>query len=139
MTALFKKDLTLKMSIDNRIINNVDVKLEELPNHKCKFVIKLDSEVEIVKDNFFECLSLFKLNYLNVILFCKGYKLNVYPSRMCLQMGMGLKAYEMHLGKQSTFNNLVDIFDYEEHNLVNSLDLQREYYLKWISSLTSSH
>ena len=75
MTALFKKDLTLKMSIDNRIINNIDVKLEELPNHKCKFVIKLDSEVEIVKDNF---LSVYLcLNLIILMLFCFAKDINL--------------------------------------------------------------
>ncbi|MDO5073253.1 MAG: hypothetical protein Q4D63_02520 [Neisseria animaloris] len=72
--------------------------------------------------------------YPDILIFCKGYKINVYPSPMMRQMGHGIKAYELQLGKQALFENLVDIFDFEEENLTISNTEQREFYNKWISS-----
>lgn len=135
MEELYKNELLIKASIDNKVIKNLSITLEELPDHKCKLIIRLENLVVIIKNNFFECLSEFKSNYPNIILFCKGYKLNVYPSRMLLQMGMGLKAYETKPGEQATFDNLVNLFDYEEHDLTSSVELQRRCHLKWIDSL----
>ncbi|OOF48005.1 hypothetical protein BKK54_11290 [Rodentibacter genomosp. 1] len=135
MEEFYKKDLFIKASIDNKSIKNLNVTLEEQFDHKCKLIVHLEHLVVITKDNFFECLSEFKFCYPNIILFCKGYKINVYPSRMFIQMGMGLKAYEMELGEQATFDNVVSLFDYEEHDLTSSVELQKEYYFKWLNSL----
>ena len=54
---------------------------------------------------------------------------------MTRQMGLGLKAYEMKLGYQATFNDLVGIFDFEDKDLTSSNKEQEEFYKKWLSSL----
>ncbi|WP_191963610.1 hypothetical protein [Neisseria zalophi] len=54
---------------------------------------------------------------------------------MARQMGYGIKAYELTLGQQATFEDLVDIFSFEDKNLTNSNQKQKEYYSKWINSL----
>ncbi|SFU46455.1 hypothetical protein SAMN05428951_101841 [Pseudomonas sp. OV546] len=66
---------------------------------------------------------------------CKGAKINVTPSRMASQMSAGLVAYELTLGKQATFDDIVHLFDYEENNLTNNPQEQVDFYKKWLASL----
>ena len=72
------------------------------------------TDVEYVSraDNFFEALLDIrkKLDSQNIKLLCAGCCLNVYSSGMILNMGAGRKAYCLHLGKQASMDELVDIF-----------------------------
>ncbi|MCG8711060.1 hypothetical protein JHU04_004416 [Brenneria sp. 4F2] len=67
--------------------------------------------------------------------YCKGAKKNVLPSRMTRQMTNGLSAYETTLGQQAHKKDLVDIFSYEDKNIVSDPEEQDEYMKKWFSSL----
>lgn len=58
----------------------------------------------------------------------------MHPSSMGSQMSLGLKAYELQMGKAPSLDDLVFIFDFEDENLTNDPDEQRGYYLQWISS-----
>lgn len=108
----------------------------EYPDYPCKLTIFYNKESFFVIDmDFFSCLAQIKDLHPDILILCKGYKINVYPSPMMRQMGHGIKAYELQLGKQALFENLVDIFDFEEENLTISNTEQREFYNKWISSL----
>jgi hypothetical protein len=80
------------------------------------------------------CLAKIRQDHPDVIFMCKGAKLNVTPSRMCSQMSGGVIAYELKNGKTATFEDIVQIFDYEENNLAKSLEEQREFYYKWLNS-----
>lgn len=42
---------------------------------------------------------------------CYGSSRNVYPSGMCRDMELGLKAYKMQLGRRALLANLVKIID----------------------------
>lgn len=94
-----------------------------------------DNVIEIVADNFFHCLYKLKEQYPNILMYCKGYKENVYPSRMALQMSSGLMAYEMKMGYPAKRNDLVNIFDFEDTNLTVSNKKQEEFFKNWIKSL----
>lgn len=80
------------------------------------------------------CLAKIRHDHPDIIFMCKGAKLNVTPSRMCSQMSGGVVAYELKNGKPATFEDIVQIFDYEENNLANSLNEQRDFYYKWLNS-----
>lgn len=69
-----------------------------------------------------------------MIFMCKGAKINVHPSSMSSQMSLGVKAYELTLGKRASLDDIVNIFDYEENNLTNNPDVQEEFFLRWFWS-----
>jgi hypothetical protein len=67
--------------------------------------------------------------------FCYGASLNVYPSGMARDMGAGLQAYQLTLGKSA--HDLVDIFA-EGPDVIPAFVLpQREFFQKWLSTLWS--
>jgi hypothetical protein len=49
-------------------------------------------------------------------------------------MSLGVKAYELTLGKQAFRSDLVSIFDYEENNLTNEPEVQEEFFMRWVES-----
>jgi len=49
-------------------------------------------------------------------------------------MSLGVKAYELTLGKRALLSDIVNIFDYEENNLTNDPNLQEEFFLQWFWS-----
>ncbi|MFJ2481738.1 hypothetical protein ACIOWE_15770 [Pseudomonas sp. NPDC087598] len=86
-------------------------------------------------NNLYLCLAQIRQDHPDIIFLCKGAKLNVTPSRMCSQMSGGAIAYELKIGKQATFDDIVRIFDYEENNISESLEQQQYFYKQWITSL----
>ncbi|UVM48730.1 hypothetical protein LOY38_20450 [Pseudomonas sp. B21-015] len=84
--------------------------------------------------DFYECLGNIRKEHCNVVFLCKGAKINVHPSSMSSQMSLGVKAYELTLGKYATRNDLVNIFDYEENNLTNDPEVQRDFFMRWFES-----
>ncbi|WLI14450.1 MULTISPECIES: hypothetical protein [Pseudomonas] len=84
--------------------------------------------------NFYRCFARIREDNPNIQFLCKGSKLNVHPSSMSSQMSLGLKAYELTLGKTSSLNDVVYIFDYEDNNLTNDPHEQLSFYRRWIES-----
>lgn len=66
---------------------------------------------------------------------CYGCSLNVYPSRMAREMGAGLKAYKMTLGRRTSMTDLVEIFSEGPDVIPASVAEQREFLDRWIASL----
>jgi hypothetical protein len=66
---------------------------------------------------------------------CFGSSENVYPSGMCRDMGMGLKAYRMELGRQAALADLVMIFDTAPDLQPVSVEDQRRFFERWVRSL----
>ena len=56
---------------------------------------------------------------------------------MASQMSAGLVAYELTLGKQASQDDIVHIFDYEEHGLTNDPQDQIEFFKEWLASLNT--
>lgn len=97
--------------------------------------IKLENTQKTYEaSDFYKCFGLLRKDNPEITFFCKGSKLNVHTSSMSSQMSLGLKAYELSLGKEATSNDIVFIFDYEDENLTNDPELQRSFYLEWIKS-----
>jgi hypothetical protein len=84
--------------------------------------------------NFYRCFGQIRKDSPHIQFLCKGSKINVHPSSMSSQMTLGLKAYELTLGKKAAIEDIIYIFDYDETNLTNDPDEQRNFYRKWIES-----
>lgn len=88
-------------------------------------------------DDLYLCLAKIRQDLPHIKFLCKGAKLNVTPSRMCSQMSGGAVAYQLTMGKFATFDDIVHIFDYENNNIAATPDEQREFYKKWLQSLST--
>ena len=84
--------------------------------------------------DFYRCFGRVREDNPNILFLCKGSKINVHPSSMSSQMSLGLKAYELTLGKTSSINDVIYIFDYDELNLTNDPNEQRDFYKRWFES-----
>ena len=84
--------------------------------------------------DFYKCFAALRKDNDGLIFCCKGAKTNVHPSSMASQMSLGLKAYELVIGKEPSIDDLVFIFDYEEKDLSGDPDEQRQFYLSWMAS-----
>lgn len=84
--------------------------------------------------DFYKCFSRVRADHPDVVFYCKGSKINVHTSSMSSQMSLGLKAYELTLGKAASLDDVVYIFDYAEDELTNDYSVQREFYVRWIKS-----
>jgi len=67
--------------------------------------------------------------------FCYGSSRNVYPSGMSCQMGGGIKAYKMTLGKPARLSDLVGIFETGSDVEPVTVDQQEKYRDEWLQSL----
>ena len=98
-------------------------------------LIMKNGKIETCQDvNFYKCFGGLRQRNSHIQFLCKGAKVNVHPSSMGSQMSLGLKAYELQMGKAPSLDDLVFIFDFEDENLTNDPDKQRGYYLQWINS-----
>ena len=93
---------------------------------------------EATGDDYFHCLVNMR-EYCDSIGFkilCNGARYDVYPSRMGRQMSEGKLAYKMHLGKQASEDDLVDIFLETDSEFIGTKEEQEKFYKKWIKSLS---
>jgi len=119
--SIDKKKETAKITCDNKTIT-------------LNFIRK-NGETETFQDvNFYKCFGDLREKNSHIQFLCKGAKVNVHPSGMGSQMSLGLKAYELQMGKAPSLDDLVFIFDYEDENLTNYPCEQRAYYMQWIHS-----
>ncbi|KAA0943822.1 hypothetical protein FQ186_20030 [Pseudomonas sp. ANT_H14] len=81
------------------------------------------------------CLAKVRADFPDIKFLCKGAKINVRPSSMASQMSGGMVAYELTMGKRPTREDMVHIFDHEEHNLTNNPQEQTESYKNWLASV----
>lgn len=111
--------------------------LEAFVEELCTLRIKIEDGSEYISTahDFFECFKKIRNENKDLKFYCKGAKKNVFPSRMTRQMSMGLSAYETSLGVQARKENLVNIFDYEDQDLVTDPGEQDEYQREWFASL----
>jgi hypothetical protein len=76
-----------------------------------------------------------ELEKTNLIPFCYGASLNVYPSGMCRDMGQGLLAYRMTKGVRPSQEDLARIFDEGPDVIPATVSLQQEFYNEWLTSI----
>ena len=69
-----------------------------------------------------------------LIPFCYGASLNVYPSGMARDMGQGLKAYKLAMGRHAKREDLVEIFAEGPDVIPASIALQEQFWRDWLAS-----
>lgn len=97
-------------------------------------VLKNEKKKTYTGSDFYKCFGHVRKDNPNIKFLCKGSKINVHTSSMSSQMSMGLKAYELTLGKTASFSDVIYIFDYDENNLTNNPEEQRDFFMRWIHS-----
>jgi hypothetical protein len=83
----------------------------------------------------YECLGKIIKELPDVKFLCKGAKLNVRPSSMSSQMGSGIMAYEHTLGVKASRKDMVNIFDYDDQDIINDPQMQTDFFFRWLESL----
>ena len=71
-----------------------------------------------------------------ILLHCYGASRNVYPSGMGRDMGAGLKAYKLTIGKRARMEDLVFIFDTGNDVEPATVSAQKEFYERWLKEPT---
>jgi hypothetical protein len=86
--------------------------------------------------DFFEALCRVRrqLEPEGLIPFCYGASLNVYPSAMARDMGLGFKAYRMTKGVHARGSHLVEIFDTGPDVIPASVEAQEAFFLEWLAT-----
>ncbi|HEY5314693.1 MAG TPA: hypothetical protein VIK18_19320 [Pirellulales bacterium] len=106
----------------------------EYPN--CKLLL-VWSEEEIIGEglDFFNatCRIRDQLEAMGWRPFCYGSSKNIYPSGMGRDMGRGLKAYKLELGRTPT--DLVDIFEFGPDVEPSTVAEQRRFWEEWVRSI----
>ncbi|MFB3303789.1 hypothetical protein [Pseudomonas sp. AMR01] len=83
--------------------------------------------------DLFDCFGLMRADLKDIKFLCKGAKINVHTSGMSSHMSNGLVAYEMTMGIPE--GELVHIFSYDESNLTNDIQEQRDFCQRWAESV----
>jgi len=110
----------------------------ESDNDQCRIVFRYrDRMIEESALDFFEafCRVRLRLEEEKLIPFCYGASLNVYPSGMCRDMGAGMKAYRMTIGKQvDPKKDLVSIFAEGPDVTPATVARQKEHFDEWLKT-----
>lgn len=95
-----------------------------------------DKVVESTATDFFQALCDVR-NLLaedGLMPLCYGASLNVYPSGMARDMGQGLKAYKMAMGRHARMEDLVEIFAEGPDVVLASVAAQKQFWRDWLAS-----
>lgn len=86
----------------------------------------------------FECMCQLRarLDREGIRLCCNGARPDVWPSGMARDMGGGLRAYVLELGRRASIDDLVDIFDAAPIEDIASVEEQRLFAKKWLATPT---
>jgi hypothetical protein len=92
--------------------------------------------IEAEASDFFKALCMVRqqLDPEGLIPFCYGASLNVYPSGMARDMGLGLKAYRLTKGEPAKRADLVEIFDTGTDVVPASVEAQETFWREWLTA-----
>ncbi|KQZ87281.1 MULTISPECIES: hypothetical protein [unclassified Pseudomonas] len=126
---------TKKVSI--LIADKMEVATIEYDERKPAMTVTLENgwTTQTTGSDIYECLGKIIKELPNIKFLCKGAKLNVRPSSMSSQMGSGIMAYEHKLGIKASRNDLVNIFDYDDEEIINDPQMQTDFFFRWLESL----
>ncbi|MGE7219242.1 hypothetical protein ACQKJC_22425 [Priestia koreensis] len=113
---------------------------EEAPDDEDFVLLKMNLGGDFLSfksESCFEALEQLRqsLEEKHIQILCNGAALNVYPSPMALSMGVGRLAYRLINGKQAKTEDMVDIFDCDDHYSFVSIAEQRNFYKDWLNSV----
>jgi len=97
-----------------------------------------DQTISVQASDYFEALCQIRLQLeaQQIQLLCYGASRNVYPSGMARDMGQGLRAYKLTMGKHAAMADLVDIFTTGTDIQPVTVEEQRLFYESWLTSPT---
>lgn len=107
----------------------------------CRIILRFEgSELESGDEDFFAafCRMREQLEKVGLTPLCYGASRNVYPSGMCRDMGDGLVAYRMRIGRHVGEDDLVSIFDSGPDVDPVSVEAQQEFFNRWLLIPTPS-
>ena len=112
--------------------------LAETTEGKCELTFQYRSKTITTQDT--DCFAAFCqirkiLEIENLIPFCYGASLNVYPSGMCRDMGSGLVAYRNEMGMQAGQGDLVRIFEEGPDVIPSTVENQKQHHNEWLESM----
>ena len=95
-----------------------------------------DRVIQASATDYFEAFSQIRLQLepARLIPFCYGASLNVFPSGMARDMSSGLSAYRLTIGRTTSKDALVRIFDSGPDVIPASVANQKEYFNDWLKS-----
>ena len=95
-----------------------------------------DRVIEASATDYFKAFSQIRLQLEpeRLIPFCYGASLNVFPSGMARDMGSGLSAYRLTIGRTPAKDALVRIFDSGPDVIPASVANQEQHYNDWLKS-----
>jgi len=119
------------------IDNKIEKAVLDYDEHKLTINLKLKNKPERNYNglDLYDCFGKILKDLPSINFLCKGAKLNVRPSTMSSQMTAGIMAYDHKIGMPVDRTDIVNIFDYENQNIINDPQLQKDYFLRWVSSL----
>ncbi|WP_311197146.1 hypothetical protein [Pseudomonas poae] len=82
--------------------------------------------------DLYESFGLLRAELKDIKFLCKGSKINVHTSGMSSHMSNGLVAYELTMGQPD--GEPVHIFSYEESDITNDIEKQRDFCRRWADS-----
>lgn len=136
-----KKIKKIKFCLADKSIKEISVELSDvIKNSGEQLCIQVNIDDKTYRGtayNYFEALQILRkeLEKDCIQILCNGAVVNVYPSPMIMNMGDGIKAYKLYLGKQAALANLINIFDYEYGLSCCSVAEQKAFYKEWLNSL----
>jgi hypothetical protein len=97
---------------------------------ECHLVFRYrDKHIEASASDYFKAFGIVRqhLEEEGLQPLCYGASINVWPSGMGRDMGQGLTAYRITMGKHAREENLVDIFEYGPDVVPATVAQQREF------------
>ncbi|QAY85076.1 hypothetical protein [Pseudomonas arsenicoxydans] len=85
--------------------------------------------------DIYECLGKIIKSFPEIKFLCKGAKINVRPSSMSSQMSCGIMAYEHKLGVRASRKDLVNIFQYDDQDIIHDPQMQTDFFHRWLESI----
>ncbi|MBI6547198.1 hypothetical protein [Xenorhabdus lircayensis] len=138
MTDIDKRKIKI---IINGKTEEAELHLITSPDRHCCLRIFHNNNQLAESNNFdyFSCFADLRNQLKDIIFLCKGAKINVYPSGMMIDMGLGRVAYENTLGQYASSEDTVHIFDFDDKDVDVTPKEQREFHFKWIESLRQNN
>ncbi|MBC8947159.1 hypothetical protein [Xenorhabdus indica] len=134
MTGIDKRKIKI---IINGKMEEAELHLITSPNRDCclKIFHNNNQLAESNDTDYFSCFIDLRNQLKDIIFLCKGAKINVFPSAMQRDMGLGKVAYETTLGQHGLPENMVHIFDFEDKDVDYTPEDQGKFHLQWFESL----
>ncbi|MDC9598288.1 hypothetical protein [Xenorhabdus anantnagensis] len=134
MTGIDKRKIKI---IINGKMEEAELHLITSPNRDCclKIFHNNNQLAESNDTDYFSCFIDLRNQLKDIIFLCKGAKINVFPSAMQRDMGLGKVAYETTLGQHGLPENMVHIFDFEDKDVNYTPEEQSKFHLQWFESL----